>query len=313
MEKKTNFIILLSVAYLILILFFEFVPTVSVSNKVSIIKTTVLSRFNLNPLKKDIILVVGGDAMLGRSVLTKADRMGDYTYPFKNLSNTFKKADLVFVNLEAPFYEICPRTDTGMTFCTDYKMVEGLVSSGVDVVNLANNHMANYGQEGIVQTQRLLTDKGLSWTGLGQLIQKEIEGVTFGFLGFDLLTNKLTDRDLKLITSSKRLVDVLVVGVHWGTEYQASPSQVQRQWAEQIIAAGADVIAGHHPHWVQGMEYVDGKPVFYSLGNLVFDQMWSEETRNGELGILTYSGKKLVKAGEKKIYIKEIGTPEFVD
>ena len=313
MEKKTNFIILLSVACLILVIFIEFLPLGSVGKKASLSKNTALSRFNLSPLKKDVVLIVGGDVMLGRSVLTKADRLKDYSYPLSNLASTFILADIVFVNLEAPLYDNCPRTDSGMVFCTDYKMVEGLTSSGVNVVSLANNHIANYGQEGISQTQKLLIENEVVWTGMGKFARLEVEGVKFGFLGFDLLTNKLTDLDLKLITSSKESVDVLVVGVHWGAEYQEKPSDRQKEWAKQMVEAGADVIAGHHPHWVQNMEYIDGKPVFYSLGNLVFDQMWSEETKKGELGILTYSSGKLVKVEEKKIYIKEIGTPEFAD
>ena len=313
MEKKTNFIILLSLACLVLVFFIEFLPLGSVGKMTSLSKNTILSRFNPNRLKKDVILIVGGDAMLGRSVLTKADRLKDYSYPLSGLASTFILADMVFVNLEAPFYDNCPRTDSGMVFCADYKMIEGLTSSGVNVVSLANNHIANYGQGGINQTQKLLTENEIIWTGMGKFAHIEVEGTKFGFLGFDLLTNQLTDLDLRLITLSKESVDVLVVGVHWGGEYQTKPSDRQKKWAKQIVEAGADVVAGHHPHWVQSMEYVDGRPVFYSLGNLVFDQMWSEETKKGELGVLTYNSGKLVKIEKRKIYIRETGTPEFVN
>ena len=314
MEKKTNFIHLLLATLLIIIFSSWFFPKKSLKFKVlEPVKSSPLSRFDLSPLKGEVKLVIAGDVMLGRSVLTKADKSGDYSYPFKNIAETFKSGDIVFVNLEAPFFDNCPRTDSGMIFCTDYKMAEGLVAAGVDVVSLSNNHITNYGQEGITQTKKLLDEKAISWTGLGKLVKKEVQGVSFGFLGFDFTSKALSDMDLKLIADSNLMVDILVVGVHWGEEYRSNPSDNQRNWAKEMVAAGADVIAGHHPHWVQEIEYIEGKPVFFSLGNLIFDQMWSENTKKGEVAQITFENKNIKSIKTYQIYIGELGQPQIIE
>jgi poly-gamma-glutamate synthesis protein (capsule biosynthesis protein) len=251
--------------------------------------------------------------MLGRSVLTKADKLGDYSYSFGNISKIFKPADIVFVNLESPFYENCPRSNTGLKFCTDFKMADELVKGGVNVVTLANNHITNYGQEGLTQTQTLLDQKGIAWCGFGQLAQKEVEGVKFGFLGFNFTSQGLSPFDLTQIKEADNLVDILIVGVHWGEEYKTTPSENQKKWAEQIIKAGGDIIAGHHPHWVQEMEYINGKPIYFSLGNLIFDQLWSEKTKFGEVVELSFWKKKLTNQKTYKIYMGQLGLPEIVE
>ena len=257
-------------------------------------------------------IILGGDVMLGRSVMTRSIRVNDFSYPFRKISPFLKSADLVYVNLEAPYFEGCPKIDTGMVFCADPKMVEGLVEAGIDIVNLENNHILNYGQAGLIQTKEVLTQKGIEPVGFGELAVKNVNGTKFGFLGFDFLSRRPTEKDYEVIKKGKGVVDVLIVGIHWGSEYQVKAGPVQREIAGKVVAAGADVISGHHPHWVQDMEYLDGKPVYYSLGNLVFDQMWSEKTRKGLLVTLTFEGSKLMKEEKAQIYIDKIGQPELV-
>jgi poly-gamma-glutamate capsule biosynthesis protein CapA/YwtB (metallophosphatase superfamily) len=162
-----------------------------------------------------------------------------------------------------------------------------------------------------LDTQRALAQKGIAPTGLGELVILKREGTRFGFLGFDLTVRNLNEKDLILIRESKAKVDVLIVGVHWGVEYTNAPTDTQRSWAKQIVLQGADVIAGHHPHWVQTSEIIDGKPVFYSLGNLVFDQMWSEKTRHGMIAKLKFVEGRLNSKEERKIYIQSWAQPEF--
>ena len=90
------------------------------------------------------------------------------------------------------------------------------------------------------------------------------------------------------IQALKRQVDFVIVAFHWGIEYTALPTQEQRGIAHQAIDAGADLILGNHPHWVQATEKYQGKYITYAHGNFVFDQMWSQETREGVVGKYTF-------------------------
>jgi len=264
-------------------------------------------------LQPEIKVLVAGDVMLGRTVMGRSLDSGDPKYPFLKVAERLWKADLTFVNLENPIVTNCPRQTTSLVFCADPQMLEGLTYSGVDVVTLGNNHSRNYGQKGLDETQMFLNEKGIAATGLGSLVTKKVAGTTFGFLGFNFVDINPKSSDYDLVADSDKKVDVLVVGVHWGAEYQATANLRQRKIAAELVKAGADVVVGHHPHWVQDMEYLDGKPVYYSLGNFIFDQMWSEKTKEGLVVELTFKDKKLV--GEKKlpIYMREWAQPQWVE
>jgi len=308
MNLRKTILILLPLIFLNIYLFRVYRTSIS-----KIIFPVVSEVFQAKPSQdKSTTIILGGDVMLGRSVMTKSFALNNYAYPFLKIGSFLKSANLVFVNLEAPFFTPCPKKYSGMVFCTDPKMVQGLVDAGVDVVTLENNHILNYGQEGLRQTKVVLSQNQINWVGFGEMTIKTINGTKFGFLGFDFLSKKPTEKDYEIIKKGKSLVDVLIVGIHWGGEYQAKAGSYQREIAKKVVAAGADVIAGHHPHWVQDVEYILGKPVFYSLGNLVFDQMWSENTKKGLLVTLTYEGSKLVKENQTRVYISEIGQPQLV-
>lgn len=258
-------------------------------------------------------ILLGGDVMLARSVMTKSIKAGDYAYPFSKIADFTKDADIFFVNLENPIVSGCPKTDSGFKFCADPKMIEGLLFAGVDVVTLANNHAGNYGQEGIEETKKFLDQSGIKFVGFDNLETIKVGDIKIGLLGLDFLTNTPKDSDFKLISESKKEVDFLVVGIHWGVEYRYEPESYQKELAKKIIESGADAIAGHHPHWVQKIEYIEGKPIYYSFGNLVFDQMWSEETKKGLLVKLTVNKNgKIVNEEFIKTYMSAFAQPELV-
>ena len=106
---------------------------------------------------------------------------------------------------------------------------------------------------------------------------------------------ELQEKDLNLVRSSKTKVDILVVSVHWGEEYKSKANSNQKLIAGKLSEAGADYIVGHHPHWVQEIERMGNTEVYYSLGNFVFDQRWSEETKKGLSANLIFKGKKFEK------------------
>ena len=298
MVKTESFLLIVIAAFLIILVYVtghitQFGPTEIFVNKTS-----------------RITLV--GDIMLGRSVMTKSLKVNDPQYPFLKVASELKKADLVFGNLESPLVEGCPKTDSGVIFCADPALVNGLSYANIGVVSLANNHLANYGAKGIADTKRILTNAKIDYTGVGNLIVKQIRGTKFGFLGFNFVDKEPSSLELKSITDSKKLVDVLIISVHWGKEYQAEADATQKTIAKKLIENGADIVVGHHPHWVQGEETINGKRVYYSLGNFVFDQMWSEKTKQGLAVELTFEGKNLTKEEKLPVKITSIGQPEFV-
>ncbi len=253
-----------------------------------------------------------GDIMLGRSVMIKSFEKKDTTYPFLKVGDKLRSEDITFANLESSIIKGCPHNEHGYTFCADPTMLEGLNFAGVDIVTIANNHSHNFSEKGFEETKKYLTDEGIKWVGDGNLEIIEKNGINFGFLGFDFITSGPSGKDLDLIKKSKEKVDVLIVAPHWGYEYTDKANKNQQTWAREIISAGGDIISGSHPHWVQNEEKINGKSVYYSLGNFVFDQMWSEETRKGVAIELTFEKTSLIKEEKLKTYIKEWAQPEWV-
>jgi poly-gamma-glutamate capsule biosynthesis protein CapA/YwtB (metallophosphatase superfamily) len=275
---------------------------------------SLLAVFNSSQITpvKETNIILAGDVMLGRSVMTQSLKINDPSYPFRKVSEKLNQADIVFVNLENPIISNCPSSNSGFKFCADPKMVEGLKFAGVDIVSLANNHTLNYGKEGLIETEKILNENGIKWVGDGNLEIIEKNGTKFGFLGFDFVTNLPKETDYQLIKDSKVKVDTLVVMVHWGAEYVSQPTKTQVAIANDLVNAGVDVIAGSHPHWTQSIDYIDGKPIFYSLGNFIFDQAWSEETKKGMAVELTYQENKIINTKMLPIYMKNFVQPEWV-
>ncbi len=260
--------------------------------------------------RKDVTLIAVGDIMLGRYVNIKMQEHQDWSYPFLKTSFLTSSADIAFGNLEAPFIEGCQSTPTGMIFCSRKEAIQGLKMAGFDVLSLANNHILNQGQEGLRQTTELLNQNGIIPSD-NNLTMKQGNNVVFGFLSFDLVTYPKT-KVVEKVKETNPKVDILIVSLHWGEEYQKEPTSHQRQLAHQIIDNGAEVIIGHHPHVTQPTEeYHDGL-IFYSLGNFVFDQPWSEETKKGKIGKIVFEGKKIKSFEEIPIYIEDFSQPKIV-
>lgn len=264
-------------------------------------------------------IIFTGDIMLGRSVMGEALDNNDPYYPFRKTFDVLKNADITFANLENPIVTNCPRVVGGFKFCTSPEIAQGLRYSGIDIVTLANNHTNNYGKAGFEETKKYLTDMNISYVGDNNLeiIEKNLPaqagGTKFGFLGFNYTFGiDNLDRDLELIKSSDPLVDVLIVENHWGDEYHSIANNLQTTVAHKMVEHGADVIIGNHPHWVQNYEEYIGKPIYYSLGNFIFDQSWSEETKKGLVVKMTFDGKNLVKKEEFKTYTPKKGQPEIL-
>lgn len=280
-------------------------------------------------------LIVTGDIIPARSVNVGALSRNNFLWTIEKTADFLKNADITFINLETPLLQKCAPTVEGMIFCGDARHIQALVASGVDVVSLANNHAGNYGEEGVAETIKLLTDKGIAVTGNNRptacptsftcgynpIVQKTIRGIRFAFLGFNDITKPQpgvlnVDSDInmqELIYPAREWADVVVVTFHWGTEYQSQPDARQIELAHRAIDYGADLVIGNHPHWIQPIEVYKGKLITYAHGNFIFDQMWSQKTREGVVGKYTFYDNQLIDVQYFPVQIDDYGQPHFTD
>jgi len=248
-------------------------------------------------------LIATGDVIPARYTdVTIRNRGDDYLYTVSATKEITASADLTVINLEAPLIEGCPYHDAGFTFCGRPGFVGALQAAGVDVVTMENNHIGNYGFGAIDETVRYLEDAALRWADRDSAAIVDIRGLKFGFLAFNGVGETI-DRAAMVaqIKALRSQVEVLAVAFHWGAEYvslpQPAPGVAEDDPVEighLAIEAGADLVIGNHPHWVQAVEIYKGKFIAYAHGNFIFDQMWSHETRIGVIGKYTFYDDTLV-------------------
>ncbi len=264
-------------------------------------------------------LVVTGDVMLVRGV----PDAGAALAPMRRL---LRGADLTIGNLENTLSTDGSPTQGGDSFGGSPALVPVLEDAGFDALSLANNHTGDYGERALRQTVATLQQSQIRPFGAGDDLAEAAEpavlsapdGTTYAFLGFNAIgetpradgetpgalsvrmpprTGPLVEADLvrveRAVRSAQRRADVVVVLPHWGTQYTHAPEPVQRTVARRLVAAGADLVVGGHPHWVQGVDAVAGVPVLHSLGNFVFDMDFMTQTMEGVLLEATFWGAEL--------------------
>ena len=263
------------------------------------------------PEPRETRLMFGGDVILGRGVAEAAHRKNDLASPMRDMAELFSKADIAFVNLESPFWDKKPFGTSELIFRAEPETIAALELAGIDVVSTANNHARDCYAEGVGFTLGWLKQHGIAVAGSGENAEAahagavlERNSLRFGFLGytFDQSNGNHFDIDPRIamldaaqmrldIASMKRRAEVIVVSMHAGAEYWTRPHPIQTAFARAAIEAGAKVVVGHHPHVVQPVErYRDGL-IFYSLGNLVFDQR-RKETQEGLVAEVVFWGSE---------------------
>jgi poly-gamma-glutamate synthesis protein (capsule biosynthesis protein) len=199
------------------------------------------------------------------------------------------KYDLMMVNLENAITQSIDSMEKEFVFKMKPEYLSQLSSAGISIVNCANNHTADFGVEGILETIQQLDSSGIRHTGIGRNLAEarkpvvlHVNGIRIGFLGYGGSRTFIASRTLPGTTSRsqwlilediKRLrsrVDFIVINLHWGDELETKPDSNQIILAHRMIEGGADLIVGHHPHVLQGIERYHGKIIAYSLGNFVF-------------------------------------------
>lgn len=271
------------------------------------------------PAEKITVLLTTGDVMLGRAINFKTFHSQNFIWPFEKTAKTLKRANFTFINLESPLVENCPLTTGGMKFCADPKNIFGLKFAGIDVANLANNHIGNYGSEGIKTTLSSLNKVNILTTGISGPVFKEKNGERFAFLGYNdtgashpLITPADKNKISQELNDAKTKADVVVVAFHWGVEYTNQPTKRQQELAHWAIDSGANLVIGHHPHWIQPVEIYKGGVILYSLGNFIFDQAWSEKTKQGIVGRFAFFENQLVDVELLPIEMDNFGQPSFM-
>jgi poly-gamma-glutamate capsule biosynthesis protein CapA/YwtB (metallophosphatase superfamily) len=243
-------------------------------------------------------------------------------------------ADIAMANFENPAPNDPSWHTSGTIFSADPKLIDGLAAAGFDYLSLANNHIRDAGASGILQTIRNVKKRGIAVSGAGRDLVAarkpailEAGGVKVAVLGYDAIARyyhatdstvgsaPLTARNVKKDVAAARAAgaDLVIVYPHWGTEYDPTPFVNQQRLAEMIIDNGADMVIGNHAHWAAAMEVYKGKPIWYALGNLVFDQTWSEPTMEGITLELTFRGPELVQIHMRPHIILDKAQPNFLD
>ncbi|MDQ3128102.1 MAG: CapA family protein [Chloroflexota bacterium] len=245
-----------------------------------------------------------------------------------------ESADIAIANFENPAPNVFRYHTSGTSFTADPKLIAGLANVGIDWVGLANNHIRDAGGDGIIQTIANLKKYGIASSGAGKNLAAARKpailaagGVKVAFLAYDtirrdagasatragsaLMSPAAMRADVK--AARKAGAEVVIVFPHWGTEYDPTPFAGQQKLARAAIDAGADMVIGNHAHWAGAVEVHDGKPIWYALGNFVFDQTWSIPTMEGITLELTFHGPTLVQARMRPHIILDKAQPNFLD
>jgi len=283
--------------------------------------------------------IVGGDIMLDRGVEVRVKNPnignGDWTFPWHDIAPIFRDADLAFGNLEGALSDIGKDGGKKYSFRFPVEAREGLTYAGFDLVSLANNHMLDWGYGALCDSVENVKEVGIGVVGAGcnedeaeapyiaEFGDTRVAFIAFtefyqGAVGTDTrpgITNYNTKHMIETIQDLKNNqgIDIVMLSMHWGIEYKERSSSAQQELAHKLIDAGLDVLIGHHPHVPQEIErYGDGW-VIYSLGNLVFDQSWSEATMKGLIADIQIQNGRVYDITPIPIQLNENYQPRVVE
>lgn len=229
---------------------------------------------------KTITISTLGDCTLGTDTnfstvnsFNAYDEANGHDYFFQNVKSILEEDDVTFANLEGTFTTSNDRQDKQYAFKGDPDYTEILTDGSVEVVTLANNHSGDYGEQGLADTETALEEAGIDYCIGDTITVKEVNGVKIAFIG--IFVNYGTDDSEKQLRSDienakKQGAELIITAFHWGSEKATQPDETQQSLAHTAIDCGADLVVGHHPHVLQGIEKYNGKYIAYSLGNFCF-------------------------------------------
>jgi poly-gamma-glutamate synthesis protein (capsule biosynthesis protein) len=247
------------------------------------------------PPKGRVVITGVGDTNLDPNYI-KAFRTEGYGHAFTGLQDIFLEDDLTVVNLECAATSTGRALDKAFTFNCDLDALPVLVAAGVEVANLGNNHSGDFGEEALVETRANVAAAGLAPVGVGvdsdeahQPALFDVNGWRIAVLGFggvvpwdDWIATAddpgMADGDdiesmVAAVRAADEVADLVFVSIHWGVELDTTPRQEDIERAHAMIDAGADGIFGHHPHRLQPLDFYEGRPIAWSLGNFVWPRL----------------------------------------
>lgn len=306
----TIFALVLTGAFLAFFAFHSVQPekVLSVSNDIDSrqmqkdVNMPVIAVEEINSFKnqKPVTILFGGDMMFDRYI-RQANELRGYEHVVSDMKELFTASDCVVANLEGPVTNNASvsigsefESPNNYRFTFNPNVVQTLQENNFCIVNLGNNHIGNFGIEGIAQTKEFVRDGGVHYfgdTGIEgerRYFVQDFDGVNIAFVNYNQFTKNALAHTLEDMKNVKDKADFVVVYTHWGEEYKTHSRQSEQDITHQFIDAGADVIIGSHPHVVQESEIYKGKAIYYSLGNFVFDQYFSDETKKGLLVQATF-------------------------
>ena len=270
---------------------------------------------------RDLLIVAGGDVAYPRGWMDRlVERRGEKM--FEQVRGFAKAADLAFVNLESPYTDRPFKLKKQFQVVTPPPRLDYVLSGGFNLFSLANNHMFDAGPEGIDDTLALLAEKkkgnpNLWWAGAGKTSQEALKPAvftvpgkqlevcfhSFGYAGSSLVAIPGTEESFAAVKRSAGKCDLVIVSVHHGIEYHHVPPKAKAELYRRYIDAGADVLLGHHPHVIQGIEVYKKGIIFHSLGNFSFA---SKTNRHHATGAKLYSILPLIYIKDGKVERAEV-------
>lgn len=235
-----------------------------------------------------VTITAVGDVTIGRNVqhngtsifekeLKKQD--GDINFIFRNVKDIFESDDLTIANFEgvlADSYSIpSKKKNNSYLFLAPTSYVSALTDNSVEAVTMENNHVGDFGDDGIASTISTMESAGVVWSNADHMGVYETQGLKIGMLAYQTLNQPITSEQLKDvvaadIATAKETCDLVIVSFHWGDELDYSPKDNQVMLGRAAIDAGADLVLGHHSHRINPIECYNGKYIVYSLANCSF-------------------------------------------
>jgi len=232
-------------------------------------------------------MIFVGDVLLARNVEFLM-RSKSVKYPFSGIYlPEFGISPAIIGNFEAAVpKEHVPTPVGSINFSVPAESIDYLSKAGFSHMSLANNHTFDYGEEGLVHTTAALSNQLVPFghpnrTKIDSTNIIEVSNQRIALIGINALSKIDTDDLKEQLSEASTVSDYQVVFIHWGEEYALRHNDAQTTLAKTLVTFGADLIIGHHPHVVQGVDLIEGVPVFYSLGNYIFDQYFSRDVQEG--------------------------------
>lgn len=236
-------------------------------------------RDNIEQRKRTITISFAGDCTLGYDEtfsyynsfpFTLEKENNNYEYFFNKVKTIFENDDLTIVNLETTLTNATKKADKKFRFKGEPSYVNILKKGNIEMVNIANNHIYDYLNKGFLDTIKNLENAGILYSGEGYTQYYSIKDITIASIGYRGWSTNIKDQLAKDIKEAKKKADIIVISFHWGQEYTYYPNQTQISLGRFAIDQGADIVTGHHPHVIQGIERYKDRYIVYSLGNFSF-------------------------------------------